>query len=182
VIDMFITKIVYVDNCNLNLENLERKCRNHMVIEPSIGVSNIGGYQGHNFNDNELYNLIEKSIPIIKDKPIKKFKCHLWVNVNSPGSYNQRHSHDPHSGTFLSGVFYVKCPESSGNIRLFDPRPNIQSAPDMRYYNGADTYHWFPAIPNTLIMFPGWLEHEVEINKSTEERISISFNIFNVEY
>jgi ectoine hydroxylase-related dioxygenase (phytanoyl-CoA dioxygenase family) len=29
----------------------------------------------------------------------------------------------------------------------------------------------------TLLMFPSYLEHSVDINMSTEERISISFNI-----
>ena len=52
----------------------------------------------------------------------------------------------------------------------------------MRYYNDANTYHWFTPVPNTLIMFPAWLEHDVEPNQSQEERISISFNIFDVEY
>ena len=181
-ISLFSTKIVYADNCNLNLENLERKCRNHMATEPSSTRSNVGGYQGHYFDDNELYSLIERSIPNIQDKPIKKFKYGAWVNVNGFGSFNERHNHDPHAGTFLSGVFYVKCPEGSGRIRFYDPRPHICTAPDMKYYNGGETYHWFPPIPNTLIMFPAWLEHDVEINKSTEERIAISFNIFDVEY
>ena len=53
-ISLFTTKIVYIDNCNLNLENLERKCRNHMATEPSSTRSNVGGYQGHYFDDNEL--------------------------------------------------------------------------------------------------------------------------------
>jgi uncharacterized protein (TIGR02466 family) len=181
-IDLFPTKIVYVDNCNLNLENLERKCMDHMATEPSSSISNIGGYQGHHFSDNQLFTTIKRNILSFQDEPIKKFNYVSWVNVNGPGSYNERHSHDPHSGTFLSGVFYVKCPEGSGRIRFYDPRPHIQSAADMKYYNRSDTYHWFPPIPNTMIMFPSWLEHDVEINRSTEERISISFNIINVEY
>ena len=117
-ISLFTTKIVYIDNCNLNLENLERKCRNHMATEPSSTRSNVGGYQGHYFDDNELYTLIERSIPSIQDKPIKKFKYNAWINVNGFGSYNERHAHDPHSGTIMSGVFYVKCPEGSGRIRF----------------------------------------------------------------
>ena len=179
---LFSTNIVYVDNCNLNLTNLERKCRIHMATEPSSDRSNIGGYQGHGFDDNELYSLVERNIPVLLDRPIKKFKFGSWVNVNGPGCFNERHSHDPHGGTFLSGVFYVKCPENCGRIRFYDPRPHIQTSPDMKYYNEGDTYHWISATPNTLIMFPAWLEHDVEINRSTEERISISFNIFDVEY
>ena len=82
----------------------------------------------------------------------------------------------------MSGVFYVSCPEGCGKIRFFDPRPNVNTAPDMRYYNDANTHHWFAPVENTLIMFPAWLEHDVEPNQSQEERISISFNIFDVEW
>ena len=102
---LFSTPLVYVENCNLDLKQLESKCREHMVTEPSDNKSNIGGYQGHYFN---LHN--------------------------------------------------------------------------MRYYNDANTHHWFAPVENTLIMFPAWLEHDVEPNQSQEERISISFNIFDVEW
>ena len=181
-ISLFPTNIVCVNNCNLDLERLEQKCRNHQLIEPSLQVSNHGGYQGHAFNDDELNLLIKGNIPQLEHKPIESYQCKSWVNINGPGSYNGRHSHDPHEGTFLSGVFYVKCPEESGNIRFFDPRPHIQTAMDMKYYTDSSNYYWFPPVPNTLMMFPSWLEHDVDINKSTEERISISFNIFNVKF
>ena len=188
---LFSTPLVYVQNCNLDLEQLERKCRDHMVTEPSNNKSNVGGYQGHYFNlhnmgsymdDNSLYTLIEKNIPSLDSKPIQNFKYQAWINVHTFGASNERHNHDSHAGTFMSGVFYVKCPEGCGKIRFYDPRPHINTAPDMRYYNDANTYHWFTPVPNTLIMFPAWLEHDVEPNQSQEERISISFNIFDVEY
>ena len=81
-ISLFSTKIIYIDNCNLNLENLERKCRNHMATEPSSTRSNVGGYQGHYFDDNQLYTLIERSIPSIQDKPIKKYKWSVLCKMS----------------------------------------------------------------------------------------------------
>ena len=80
---LFSTPLVYVQNCNLDLKQLERKCRDHMVTEPSNNKSNVGGYQGHYFNihnmgsymnDNSLYTLIEKNIPILDSNPIQNFK------------------------------------------------------------------------------------------------------------
>ena len=166
-ISLFTTKIVYIDNCNLNLENLERKCRNHMATEPSSTRSNVGGYQGHYFDDNELYTLIERSIPSIQDKPIKKFKYGAWVNVNGFGSFNERHAHDPHGGTFLSGVFYVKCPDGSGRIRFYDPRNiSILNPPDHEYYNDSTTYNFIQPVEDMILFFPSWFEHDVEENKS----------------
>ncbi len=29
----------------------------------------------------------------------------------------------------------------------------------------------------TLLMFPSWLPHSIEINKSSEERISVAYNL-----
>ena len=188
---LFSTPLVYVENCNLDLEQLERKCRDHMATEPSDNKSNIGGYQGHYFNlsnmspyisDDSLYTLIKTNLPSIETQPIKGFKYQAWVNVHEFGSSNVRHNHDPHAGTFMSGVLYVKCPEGCGKIRFYDPRPHINTAPDMRYYNNGNLYHWFTPVPNTLLMFPAWLEHDVDVNTSQEQRISISFNVFDVEY
>lgn len=76
----------------------------------------------------------------------------------------------------MSGVFYVTTPKDCGRLRLFDPRPFIIGAPDMKYYNDGNNYHYFDPTPNLLVMFPGWLKHDVEPNLSDEERISIAFN------
>ncbi len=187
---LFPTPLIKVD-CNLDLAQLEHKCREHRATEPSGNKSNVGGYQGHYFNinnmsphiqDEDLYTIIKRSLPSLKSQPITGFKYEAWVNMLGYNAYNERHHHDAHSGAFMSGVFYVKCPEGSGRIRFYDPRPHINTAPDMRYYNAGNTHHWFTPVPNTLLMFPAWLEHDVEINKSKEERISISFNVFDVEY
>ena len=38
------------------------------------------------------------------------------------------------------------------------------------------TTQTFSPKPNTLLLFPPWIDHKVEINKTDEERISIAFN------
>jgi uncharacterized protein (TIGR02466 family) len=40
----------------------------------------------------------------------------------------------------------------------------------------AHSVQWEPK-ENTLIFFPSWLQHEVQINNSDEDRVIISFNI-----
>ena len=119
-----------------------------MATEPSDNKSNLGGYQGHYFNlsnmspyisDDSLHTLIKTHLPSIETQPIKGFKYQAWVNVHEFGSSNVRHNHDPHAGTFMSGVLYVKCPEGCGKIRFYDPRGElIHKALDWRYYNGYD--------------------------------------------
>jgi len=173
---LFSTNII-VKKCNLDVKDLEIRCRLFQEKNLSVQYSNRGGYQGHGFNDDNLIKEISHSIPQRDDKPIKEYKFFTWVNINQPGSWNERHNHNPHAQTFLSGVFYVKVPKNSGRIRLFDPRSHINTAPDMVYYNDGNTYHWYEPEENMLLIFPSWLEHDVEVNNSREERISIAFNV-----
>ena len=181
VLPLFVTPLISVES-NLDLSDLEQKCLEFRETHPNEEYSNVGGYQSSDFTHEELDQLIHNNIPIVEGKPIKNLESFYWVNINGPGHCNLRHHHDPHSGMFLSGVFYVKVPENSGAICFYDPRPHINTAPDMVYYNGgAPAWRFYPK-PNTLILFPSWLEHSVEVNKSSEERISIAFNLFNLNY
>jgi len=91
----------------------------------------------------------------------------LWVNINSQYSFNANHIH---SGA-LSGVYYVKTPPDSGRLVLVNPA-NRSEASRIRVKN----YGLTPE-EGACIIFPSWLEHYVEPNKNTEDRISISFNI-----
>jgi len=179
---IFPTPFFFWENCNLDIERLEKDCLDFMNNTPSVEFSNVGGYQGHNFKNEQLFSFIQKNIPHNEIKKIKKFKIKSWLNVNKKNSYNERHSHDPHSGTYLSGVFYVKCPELSGSIRFYDPRPHISSAPDMEYLYDGKEYEEIIPQENMMLMFPSWLEHDVQMNKTNKERISISFNIIDIEY
>lgn len=174
--------LLFIEYCNFDLNLIESKCREFQCKTKSESISNKGGYQGHGFIDDELNKKIIDSIMRVPDKQISNLSISSWVNINPPGSWNERHSHDPHSGTFLSGVFYVKTPKDSGNIRFYDPRQNISTSSDMKYYNNGYNIQWYAPEPNMLLIFPPWLEHDVEMNRSHEDRISISFNINNVKF
>jgi len=176
--DLFSTS-VYRKTCSIDLESLEKKCLDYAAGIKSEHRSNVGGYQGHGFYDEELFLEISQSLPIREDKIIENITFYAWVNINKCGDYNERHHHDPHDGTFMSGVFYVKVPENSGEIKLYDPRPPILlTTRDMTYYNNGYTHYCYKPEENFMLIFPPWLEHSVYPNKSKEKRISIGFNIF----
>ena len=102
----------------------------------------------------------------------------IWANVNSKGSYNRTHTH---SGCHLSFVYYLKCPEKSGQICFSDPRPQAPFMPSEHWQGkqpeeyGQEVY--WPPTPGRFIMFPSWVCHDVELNQSDQTRISISGNI-----
>lgn len=175
-LDLFPTQI-HLSTCDLDLNDLENACYEHKNKNKSAVISNKGGYQGHNFYYEPLIEQIATCFPQRDDKKLKEFSSNMWVNINKKGDWNDIHDHDPYAGTALSGVFYVKTPVNCGKIRFYDPRQFVTKAPDMKYYNDGNHYHYIDPQPNLLIIFPGWLKHSVEPNLSDQDRISVSFNI-----
>jgi uncharacterized protein (TIGR02466 family) len=110
---------------------------------------------------------------------LQKFSLELkscWAIVNGKLASNSVHNH-PNS--ILSGVYYLQAPENSGVISFSDPRSAAQMlVPPMTEFSP-----WtLPKISykpqaGTMLLFPSWLLHSVEMNMSKELRISLSFNI-----
>ena len=100
----------------------------------------------------------------------------MWAMINKPGTYNKLHSH-PHN--FLSGAFYLQVPENSGKLTFHNPHPQSEVlSPPIKANQSihlAPRVGWQPKV-NDLLIFPSWLNHEVEINNSKEDRIMLSFN------
>jgi uncharacterized protein (TIGR02466 family) len=99
-----------------------------------------------------------------------------WANINPPGHSHMIHTHP---NNFLSGVYYLKASEGSGDIEFLDPR---QQALVLQPQVTAQTPHnaWKQRITpqeGRLLIFQSWLQHQVQENLSKEDRISISFNI-----
>ena len=152
-----------------------------------INKSNIKGWHSKDFdlNDNAPQNFISFILSHIEqvmvdmnwDKQKQTAKINnMWAIINTGGSANLRHQH---GNSTISGAYYVRAPENCGDIIFYDPRP----APVYSYPNAIS--------PNTLnaqvngispkegalVLFPSYLDHSVNENKSASERIVISFNI-----
>ena len=97
-----------------------------------------------------------------------------WININPPKTYIDSHTHD---NALFSGVYYIKTPENCGNIvfkrmdnaRYFMP---ILSGPN----SFLSTRSEVRGKEGLLLIFPAWLHHQVLLNNSKEDRISMSFN------
>ena len=101
----------------------------------------------------------------------------MWANINPPGGMNRAHQH-PNS--LWSGVYYIKAPKNCGQLKIDDPR-SVACMSRPRQKEGAvparlfRETHYEP-IAGRCIMFPSWLMHCVDPNKSDDIRISVSFN------
>jgi len=107
----------------------------------------------------------------------------MWANVNYKYSSNKNHVHP---GAQWSGVYYIKAPKKCGQIWFTDPCGQRHiDMPIMDPNKPKPTNYWreihYEPIEGRLIMFPGWLTHEVAQNMCDLKgedgwRVSVSFN------
>jgi uncharacterized protein (TIGR02466 family) len=99
-----------------------------------------------------------------------------WANISAKGASHRMHAHP---NNFLSGVYYVQTHPEADTINFHDPR--IQTTiirPPVTELTAQNTDQVVVKVRNgTLLVFPSYLQHSVDPNRSDEERISISFNV-----
>ena len=165
------------------LHNIKTYCLQLSKALPNRDKSNFLGWQSPDtMNEDSMFQpLVDKILQVANSEILEEFSQFgnqpfevesMWININYPGAFNMNHVH----GAELSGVFYVDVPQpasKSGRIVMVDPRPRVNmSEKRIRVLN----YPIDPA-PGACILFPSWLEHYVEPNKTDQTRISISFNL-----
>lgn len=150
-------------------------------------ISNRSGWQSNNVDINEsIYKELLSSLTNSVNAYWKKvcngknnLNCaNMWFNINPENSYNVSHCHP---GSKVSGVFYLQVPYNSGKIYFEHPATRLEydwrGQDDFESTNMINCSMWsFEPIENYCFLFPSWLDHEVESNKSDIDRISISFN------
>src|SRR4029434_6942777 len=84
-----------------------------------------------------------------------------------------------HPNTFLSAVYYVQVAEGADTINFHDPRPQAAVVrPPVAALTAYNTDQVVIKVASgMLLVFPAWLAHSVDANRSGLPRISISFNV-----
>ncbi|MHC9234687.1 2OG-Fe(II) oxygenase family protein [Pseudooceanicola sp. 502str34] len=110
----------------------------------------------------------------LDDKPLKLED--LWINILPEGGTHASHIH-PHS--VISGTTYVAMPEGTSALKLEDPRLPMMMAAPTRKKTAPEELKPFiyvkPAVGDVLL-WESWLRHEVPMNMTEDDRISVSFN------
>lgn len=101
----------------------------------------------------------------------------MWTTLYPEESFIPMHIH---SNYRWSAVFYAKAEKNCGDIIWQDPswiaKTMTQGAdPSVNPY--YTTYQITPDA-GTVLLFPSWLPHRTLPNKSGEDRIIVSFNLF----
>ena len=96
-----------------------------------------------------------------------------WLNIT--GKDMSHHLHQ-HPNSFFSGVFYLKTLGSNDRIE-FQREDTFSNMFDVENYNEFNSnLQWVNIEKHDLLLFRSSLSHNVPINKTTDDRISLSFN------
>jgi ectoine hydroxylase-related dioxygenase (phytanoyl-CoA dioxygenase family) len=98
-----------------------------------------------------------------------------WVNNQYPGKSLVIHDHSPF---VVAAVYYVNCPEKSGDLLLVDPRGSVNWERNPEGNVSNVKHQRIKPVAGKLVLFPAYILHMVEENKSSENRISIATNIY----
>jgi uncharacterized protein (TIGR02466 family) len=165
---------------------IKEECYKEQLNSKGRIASNIHGWQSEDiyvdknrpYISNLLKELASAIPPILKDLGVSRDLAltNAWININPKNSSNQIHTHPK---AMLSGVYYVSADEHSGNIVFYNDVKLNTIYSMFTDNNNKNTYievKYKPKV-NKIILFPSWIPHGVEINKSQEDRISIAFNL-----
>ena len=185
IVDLFKVPIY---DASLDLDNkiLEQFCIELSKKDRGRQKSNSGGWQSNDLQQDSRLDPLVSEISYHSNSFFRELglvmeagMTNIWANVNKYGDFNREHLHP---SSKISGVYYVKVPEKSGNFVFLHPCYDIMGY-DWHYDGNPGSDYVTPAkklhpTPGTLILFPSWLKHFVEPNMNlTEKRISISFNL-----
>ncbi len=100
----------------------------------------------------------------------------LWINILPEGGSHASHIHPL---SVISGTTYVAMPEDTSALKLEDPRHAMMMASPPRRKDAPEELQQFVYVKpkvGEVLMWESWLRHEVPMNMSEEDRISVSFN------
>ncbi len=105
----------------------------------------------------------------------------LWINILPEGGLHTSHIHPL---SVISGTTYVAMPEGTSALKLEDPRHAMMMASPPRRKDAPEELQPFVYVKpmvGEVLLWESWLRHEVPMNMSADERISVSFNYKWVE-
>ena len=99
----------------------------------------------------------------------------MWANVLKDSEYHPMHTH---SNNFLSGTYYLQS-DQGASIVFHDPRPAADVLVPRKKQTTLNNSSLlsYASKQNRAVIFPSWLPHWVQQNKSKTKRISIAWNI-----
>lgn len=178
---LFPTSVIKID-APLNRQQIVNDALEFAKTAPNVRKSNVNGYQGSDFDCDDLARFIIDVLPLpVTNKKVKYSEIYMWLNINSTSNFNMPHSHvgDDRIEPIWSGVYYLQVPENSGDIIFYDPNGAASSGrKHAALYQENVLAKTIVPVEGQLLLFDPLILHAVTTNNSDEERISIAFNVY----
>ena len=186
IVEIFPTTIYMVDNCCDHLIVDLEKSSKEEIQKNSLQTDTFNVRSSHRFfNDLDYYpfDALRQFInyhaviylnTLGYETDNRKLNINLWCNISDEGGFLFPHTH---SGSLISGVFYVKSSEDDqiifyNNHRLIS---NIPVAKNRNQYSAESVS--YKCNKGSLLMWTSDCIHGNPKRHSKEEKIAISFNI-----
>lgn len=167
-------------------KSISEYCRKVRDTKPGVTVSNRGGWHSGELITpipQDLEKLFNDLTVFVNDVPTRYTGTNelvlgnWWININGKGDYNMPHDHQ---NSVLSGVYYPSVPEENmgdlllhrGDTAEFFLTSKVKREQTMSNILTVPC----PSKESIFYLFPSWVKHSVEQNKTNSERISIAFN------
>lgn len=169
---------IYIGVDSTDLTSIEKDILT-MSNDPSDHISNDGGWQSqdkHLHLVDHIINLhVKKYFRQLGNDSVNYTITSQWANVNTPGSANIMHNH---GDADFSGIVYIKVPKNSGNLFLHNPYAPVRNLTAVfPFAKNSSTGHYVEVETGLVVLFPGNVFHQVLVNRSEENRISVAFNL-----
>ena len=104
----------------------------------------------------------------------------LWVQEFAKNG-GGHHSAHVHWNQHVSGFYFLKCSDKTSYPIFHEPRTGARATklhmkPSNNIFHGTELIHFKPK-PGTMIIFPGYLEHEYAVDHGIEPFRFIHWNI-----
>ncbi len=124
-----------------------------------------------------IYNFAQTMIESVDESRTPFHIINMWTTIYPPGTFVPEHAH---SNSILSGCFYAKAPKDCGEIVFHDPSwvaKTMFMTNNVPVFPNVETKYTQEVEEGMMILFPSWLPHRTYANRSTEDRIIVSFNL-----
>lgn len=98
-----------------------------------------------------------------------------WVNRQQPGETLGVHYH---GGTLFAVTYYIYAPDNCGDLLLIDPRGGVNSEWKTDGNLWGAKFSRIKPEESKLVIFPAYILHMVDINRSGQTRVSLATNIY----
>jgi uncharacterized protein (TIGR02466 family) len=100
---------------------------------------------------------------------------HAWAMIMRRGDFTLTHDHGEAD---WSAVYYADAGDAggTGGLAFDDPRPGVRRN-TLNLFPGTRT---FPPRTGAVVIFPGWLRHQVHTYEGERPRVSLAANLLDV--